>query len=164
MEADVIDIHGGGAHGDKQKALADFALNLDKLSSEVSSRLTVENDDKTYTPSDLLPVYRATGIPLVYDVHHHHRCTPNELSIKGATTQALATWSREPMFRISSPTEGWDGPKPERHHAFIDVADFPKFWRRKTITVEVESRVKEVAVAKLLTELKNKKSDAAWSV
>lgn len=161
--ADVINIHGGGAYGDKQKALADFASRLDKLSSRVRSRLTVENDDKTYTPADLLPVCRSTGIPLVYDVHHH-RCNPDQLTIEEATKQALATWNREPMFHISSPIEGWAGPKPERHHDFIDVNDFPKCWRRKTITVEVEAKAKEVAVAKLLTELKNKKSDATWCV
>ena len=40
------------------------------------------------------------------------------------------------MFHISSPIEGWDGPKPERHHDFIDVEDFPECWRRKKITVE----------------------------
>ena len=68
------------------------------------------------------------------------------------------------MFHISSPFDGWDGPKPERHHDFIDVNDFPRCWRRKTITVEVEAKAKEVAVAKLLTELKNKKSDATWFV
>jgi UV-endonuclease UvdE len=45
-----------GAYGDKSKALGDFALNLDRLSSRVRSRLTVENDDKTYTPADLLPI------------------------------------------------------------------------------------------------------------
>ena len=163
VEADVINIHGGGAYGDKQKALADFARNLDRLSSRVRSRLTVENDDKTYTPADLLPICRSTGIPLVYDVHHH-RCNPDELSIEEATTQAMFTWNREPMFHISSPIEGWEGPKPERHHDFIDVNDFPKCWRRKAITVEVEAKAKELAVAKLLTELKNKKSDATWFV
>ena len=68
------------------------------------------------------------------------------------------------MFHISSPIEGWDGPKPERHHDFVDVNDFPKCWRRKTLTIEVEAKAKEVAVAKLLTELKNKKSDATWFV
>ena len=161
VEADVINIHGGGAYGDKQKALADFARTLDKLSPRVRSRLTVENDDTTYTPTDLLPVCQSTGIPLVYDVHHH-RCNPDELSIEDATMLALATWNREPLFHISSPIEGWDGPKPERHHDFIDVSDFPKCWRRKAITVEVEAKAKEVAVAKLLTELKNKKSDATW--
>ena len=151
---DVINIHGGGAYGDKPKALADFARNLDRLSSGVRSRLTVENDDKTYTPADLLPICKATGIPLVYDVHHH-RCNPDELTIEQATKKALVTWNREPMFHISSPIEGWDGRKPERHHDFIDVNDFPQCWRRKKITVEVEAKAKEVAVRQLMAELKN---------
>ena len=140
--ADVMNIHGGGAYGDKPKALADFARNLQLLSSRVRSRLTVENDDKTYTPADLLPICKATGIPLVYDVHHH-RCNPDGLSVEQATKKALATWNREPMFHISSPIEGWHGPNPERHHDFIDVEDFPTCWRRKKITVEVEAKAKE---------------------
>ena len=161
--ADVINIHGGGAYGDKPKALADFASNLDRLSSRVRSRLTVENDDKTYTPNDLLPICKATGIPLVYDVHHH-RCNPDGLSIEQATKKALATWDREPMFHISSPIEGWDGPKPQRHHDFIEVKDFPECWRRKKITVEVEAKAKEVAVERLRTELKKGEPDSAWFV
>ena len=154
--ADVINIHGGGAFGDKQKALADFARNLDRLSSRARSRLTVENDDKIFTPADLLPVCRATGIPLVYDVHHH-RCNPDGLSEEEATEQAIATWNREPLFHISSPIEGWDGPKPERHHDFIDVKDFPKCWRDLDLTVEVEAKAKEVAVLKLKNELERRR-------
>jgi len=161
--ADVINIHGGGAYGDKQKALADFARNLKLLSRRVRSRLTVENDDKTYTPADLLPFCKAEGIPLVYDVHHH-RCNADGLSVEQATRKALATWNREPMFHISSPIEGWDGPKPERHHDFIDVQDFPACWGRKKITVEVEAKAKEVAVEKLRRELKNGKLEATWFV
>ena len=150
--ADVVNIHGGGAYGDKQKALADFARNLKLLSHRARSRLTVENDDKTYTPADLLPICKAEGVPLVYDVHHH-RCNPDGMSVEQATKKALATWNREPMFHISSPIQGWDGPHPERHHDFIDVKDFPECWRRKRITVEVEAKAKELAVKKLLTEL-----------
>ncbi len=161
--ADVINIHGGGAYGDKSTALADFAHNLDRLSARVRSRLTVENDDKTYTPQDLLPLCKATGIPLVYDVHHH-RCLPDELSIEQATKQALATWNREPLFHISSPIDGWEGPKPERHHDFIDVKDFPDCWRGKSITVEVEAKAKEAAVTKLLQELKDGEADSPWFV
>lgn len=150
--ADVINIHGGGAYGDKPKALADFARNLDRLSSRVRRRLTVENDDRIFTPSDLLSVCRTTGIPLVYDVHHH-RCNQDGLSEEQATEMAIATWNREPMFHLSSPLEGWDGPKPERHHDFIDVNDFPKCWRQKNITVEVEAKAKEIAVEKLARDL-----------
>ena len=68
------------------------------------------------------------------------------------------------MFHISSPIEGWDGPKPERHHDFIDVKDFPECWRRKKITVEVEAKAKEVAVEKLRTELKNGEPETTWFV
>jgi UV DNA damage endonuclease len=150
--ADVVNIHGGGAYGDKQKALADFDRNLERLSLRVRRRLTVENDDITYTPSDLLPVCRAQGIPLVYDVHHH-RCNQDGLLVEEATEKAVATWKRESMFHISSPKEGWKGPMPRRHHDFINVMDFPECWREMTITVEVEAKAKEVAVLKLKNEL-----------
>ena len=150
--ADVVNIHGGGAYGNKQKALTDFARNLNLLSRRTRRRLTVENDDTTYTPSDLLPVCRAEGVPLVYDVHHH-RCNPDSLSIEEATEQAIATWDREPMFHISSPLEGWKGAKPKRHHDLIDITDFPDDWRDRTLTVEVEAKAKEVAVLKLHKQL-----------
>ncbi len=150
--ADVLNIHGGGAFGDKPKALADFARCVDRLSPRIRSRLTVENDDKIFTPGDLLPICQATGVPLVYDVHHH-RCHRDGLSTDTATEQAMATWNREPMFHISSPIEGWDGPKPERHHDFIDVRDFPDGWRSLDLTVEVEAKAKEIAVLRLMSDL-----------
>jgi UV DNA damage endonuclease len=146
--ADVINIHGGGAFGDKQKALADFAANLSLLSPRVRSRLTVENDDTTFSPADLLPLCRAEGIPLVYDVHHH-RVYPDGLSVEEATSQAISTWNREPLFHLSSPLAGWEGPAPRRHHDFIDVNDFPPFWLGLDLTVEVEAKAKEAAVLEL---------------
>jgi UV DNA damage endonuclease len=116
--------------------------------------VTVENDDKIFTAADLLPVCKNAVIPLIYDVHHH-RCNSDGLTIEQATNEAIATWNREPMFHISSPLEGWEGAKPERHHDFIDVSDFPDCWRTKRLTVEVEAKAKEVAVMKLLSELKS---------
>src|SRR5262249_24291066 len=121
--ADVINIHGGGAYGDKPLPPQAFAPNLERLTPPARSPLTVENDDKPYSPQDLLPVCRAEGLPLVYDVHHH-RCHPDDLTVAEATAHALATWNREPLFHVSSPLEGWTGPKPERHHDFIDPGDF----------------------------------------
>jgi UV DNA damage endonuclease len=155
--ADVINIHAGGAHGDKQKALADFARNLDRLSHRARNRLTVENDDTTFTPADLLPICKAEGVPLVYNVHHH-RCNPDGMSVEQVTKSAMTTWDREPLFHISSPLEGWAGPRPHRHHDFIDPQDFPPCWRRKKITVEVEAEAKEVAVSQLQAELSNAES------
>jgi UV DNA damage endonuclease len=126
--ADVVNVHGGGAFGDKQKALTDFARCLERLSARARSRLTVENDDQIFTPTDLLPLCRREGVPLVYDVHHH-RCNRDGLTEEQATEHGISTWNREPLFHISSPIEGWKGSKPERHHDFIDVKDFPKCWQ-----------------------------------
>jgi UV DNA damage endonuclease len=157
VEADVINIHGGGAYGDKPVALAAFARNLQRLSPHARGRLTVENDDRTYSPLDLLPLCQAEGIPLVYDVHHH-RCNPDELTVAEATAHALGTWDREPLFHVSSPLEGWTGPRPARHHDFIDPSDFPEPWLDHILTVEVEAKAKEVAVLRLLAELRGRAS------
>ena len=54
--ADAINIHGGGAYGDKSAALASLERHIDQLSEAVRSRLTIENDDKIFSPEDLLPV------------------------------------------------------------------------------------------------------------
>jgi UV DNA damage endonuclease len=151
--ADTINIHGGGGYGDKPAALRALRGNIERLPSPVRSRLTLENDDKVYAPAALLPVCSDTGVPLVYDVHHH-RCLPDGLSIEAATEQASATWKREPLFHISSPIEGWAGPKPERHHDYIDPRDFPATWKNRVLTVEVEAKAKELAVLKLLADLR----------
>ncbi len=147
--ADVINIHGGGAYGDKAYALRRLTETIAGFPDAVRSRLTLENDDRTYTPRDLLPVCTDLGIPLVYDVHHH-RCNPDGLSVAEATERALATWNRKPLFHLSSPKEGWDGAAPTRHHDFIDPEDIPKEWHDLNITVDIEAKAKEVAIARLL--------------
>lgn len=150
--ADTLNIHGGGAYGDKVSALRELREAILALQDPVRSRLTLENDDKVYTPADLLPVCADTGVPLVYDVHHH-RCLPDGLTIAEATDRARQTWRSEPLFHISSPLEGWSGPKPERHHDYIDIADFPDEWRGWPLTLEVEAKAKELAIARLQADL-----------
>jgi len=152
VDAETINLHGGGGYGDKSAALGALRRNIERLPRPVRSRLTLENDDRVYTPSDLLPVCAETGVPLVYDVHHH-RCLPDGLSVAEITERARKTWRGEPVFHISSPLAGWDGPKPARHHDFIDAGDFPVEWLGWPLTVEVEAKAKELAVAKLIADL-----------
>jgi UV DNA damage endonuclease len=161
---DVINIHGGGAYGNKPEALKRLRRNVEVLDDRLRRRLTLENDDRVYSPGDLLPVCRDMGLPLVYDVHHH-RCLEDGCSEQKTTDLALSTWNREPLFHLSSPLNSWDGPHPRKHHDFIDLHDFPVFWRDLDITVEVEAKAKEVAVLQLKCDLEGnigggqKKSD-----
>lgn len=153
--ADTINLHGGGAYGDKAAALRALRQNIERLPAQVRSRLTLENDDTVYTPSDLLPVCADMDVPLVYDVHHH-RCLRDGWSIEATTERARATWHREPLFHISSPLEGWAGPRPERHHDYIEPSDFPSAWLDQALTVEVEAKAKELAVLRLRAALKGR--------
>jgi UV DNA damage endonuclease len=152
--ADVINIHGGGAYDSKEKALDRFYENFFRLSKRAQKRLTIENDDKIYTPKDLLPLCHRLKIPLVYDVHHH-RCNPDGLSIESATSLALETWDRYPQFHISSPKAGWASKTPSKHADYIDIRDVPKSWIPLKIQVDVEAKAKELAVLKLQKELLN---------
>jgi UV DNA damage endonuclease len=152
--ADVINIHGGGVYGDKQSALSRLVNEISALPEPIRSRLTLENDDRSYTVEDLLPVCEQLDIPLVYDVHHH-RCNPDGLTVTEATNACLQSWrrlGREPYFHISSPKHGW-GEKPGPHADFIDIADFPTEWHGLDATIDVEAKAKELAVMKLKEEL-----------
>ena len=148
INADVINIHGGGAYGNKTEALRRLVSQIKKLPDSVRILLTLENDDRVYTPKDLLSVCLETDIPLVYDVHHH-RCLPDGMSIEKTTEQAIQTWNREPVFHLSSPLNGWKGTGVNKHHDYIDPGDFPDCWLNLDITVEVEAKAKELAVLKL---------------
>ena len=152
VAADVINIHAGGAYGDKPASLKRLVSAIRTLPSDIRSRLTIENDDRVYSPADLLPVCRETGLPLTYDVHHH-RCFPDGLDVEGATRAALKTWSREPLFHISSPLDRHGDSVDRRHADTVDVQDFPDLWRSLDITVDVEAKAKEVAVDRLKKDL-----------
>ena len=153
--ADVINIHAGGVYGDKGLALERFCSIFLDLPVEISCRLTLENDDVSYTVRDLLPVCGKLSIPLVYDIHHH-RCNPDGLSVEEATVLAGETWAasaREQYCHVSSPRNGWGGGNQRPHADYIDPGDVPRFWLDRAMTVDVEAKAKELAVIRLMEAL-----------
>jgi len=153
--AEIINVHVGGHYGDKAKALRRFASSFKKLSFDVRKRLTVENDDLSYSVADVLPLCATLGIMPVYDAHHH-RYHGDAYSVEEATEAVVAIWQQQgrlPYFHLSSPRNGWL--KNIRSHAdFIDVNDFPDCWKAIDCTVDIEAKAKEIAVLRLLYELR----------
>jgi UV DNA damage endonuclease len=99
-----INIHVGGAYGNKPAALGRFAKNFRKLSSSTRSRLTVENDDRAsmFGVLDLYGLYRVIGTPIVFDGHHFEVGVKNNLSYEEAYNISYSTWNCTPTFHWSN--------------------------------------------------------------
>ena len=155
VDAEVINLHAGGVYGNKKTALSRLEKNIGKLPDSVRRRLSLENDDISYTPADLLPLCEKLKIPMVYDVHHH-RCNPDEFTVEEATLRVMKTWKalgREPYFHMSSPKTGWQKGSPKPHADYINPADFPSCWKGQNVTVDVEAKAKELAILQLMKDL-----------
>jgi len=89
-----INIHVGGAYGDKQSTLDRWCDNFYKLKDNTRSRLTIENDDKAnmYSVVELVEgISKRTGVPVVFDYYHHKFCT-GDLTEQEALELAASTW------------------------------------------------------------------------
>ena len=89
-----INIHIGASYGDRVSAMERFCNNFKRLPESVRNRLTTENDDRAnlFSTKDLYyGVYKNTGIPIVFDFHHHKFCG-GEQTEQEALELAIDTW------------------------------------------------------------------------
>jgi UV DNA damage endonuclease len=148
-----INIHIGGAYGDKPSAMKRFCENFHRLPDSVKSRLTVENDDKAsmYSVQDLYDgVYKVIGIPIVFDYHHHRFCDGG-LSEQEALELAISTWGNIiPVVHYSeSRSIEQEDPKirPQAHSDY--VLDYIDTYDNR-VDIMVEAKAKELAVIKYM--------------
>ena len=144
-----INIHCNGVYGDKQSAMDRFIQNFQRLSLGVRKRLTLENDDKgsMYSVKDLMYIHKNTGIPIVFDYHHHQFCTGG-LSEEEALKLAATTWpkgikqevhySESKALHENNPKE-----KPQAHSVYINA--LPNTYELD-VDIMVESKGKELAI------------------
>ncbi|MDJ0365594.1 UV DNA damage repair endonuclease UvsE [Hymenobacter sp. H14-R3] len=87
-----LQIHAGGAYGDKPAALARWAETFRTLVPEaVKTRLVVENDDRLYSLRECLGLHEVTGVPILFD-NFHHECLNHGEPMREALRLAAATW------------------------------------------------------------------------
>ena len=152
-----VNIHIGGAYGDKQSAMDRWISNFKLLSESAKNRITIENDDKPnmYDVQDLLYVSDETGCPIVFDFHHHD-CHPGSLSKEDALVAALETWPSgiTPMTHYSSCKRVYeDSTSKVVAHADYLHEQIP-FTDKYNFDVMVEAKAKELAVQKYLEDYK----------
>jgi UV DNA damage endonuclease len=148
-----INIHCNGVYGDKQSAMDRFIENFKKLSPSVRKRLTVENDDKAsmYSVKDLMYIHQNTGIPIVFDYHHHQFCTGG-LTEEEALKLAATTWLkgiRQEVHYSESKALHENNPKekPQAHSYYIN--QLPNTYGMD-VDIMVEAKGKELAILPFL--------------
>ena len=154
-----INIHLGGAYGEKDLAIARFIKNFDRLTESVKSRMTVENDDKAslYSTKELVErLTPHTGIPIVHDQHHHLFCDGG-LSQEEAMNLAASTWPKgiRPVIHYSeslSEESGNPKIKPQAHSDYI-TREIKTY--NLEVDVMVEAKKKDLAVLNYLRLVKS---------
>jgi len=140
----LINIHGGKA--DRIKQLIKV-VNL--LPNNVKNRLTFENDENSYSIDDLVQVYEATGVSVLFDFHHH--LVMNKLKsyssgyMEVAYEKAVNTWDNKALVTTHI-SNGTNNLHDRRHSDFIEL--FPEFLSEVPFC-EVEARSKNLAIIKL---------------
>jgi len=148
----AINVHGGKA--DRASRLIDAIRSLPPASR---SRLTLENCETCYSVIDLLPVSLATGVPIVWD-SHHHTFNPADLTDEEACDATRETWPDgvRPLQHLSNTTPGLEGGSftERRKHSdmihYVPPAQLSRL-RRGEIDVEVEAKMKNLAVLDVAT-------------
>ncbi|PLS18373.1 UV DNA damage repair endonuclease UvsE [Bacillus sp. M6-12] len=152
-----MNIHIGGAYGDKLAALGRFDENIKQLPAHIKQKMTLENDDKTYTAEETLRVCQNEQVPLAFD-YHHHMANPSTIPLEQLLPDIALTWAHTgipPKIHISSPKSD----KEYRSHAdFVDL-DFimPLLRLLKELQLDtdfmIEAKTKDKAMLKLIEDV-----------
>ena len=101
----VVILHVGGYTGGLAAAMDRFLEGFELLSDRARGRLALENDDRTFNARDVASLARRAGVPMIWDVLHHHCNDPHGTPDREALETALATWPAgvRPKIHYSSP-------------------------------------------------------------
>lgn len=153
----LINIHIGGAYGNKEETIVRFHENFAMLPEHIKKITTLENDDKTYHAAETLAACVKEDVPFMFD-YHHHMANLCEGPLEPILTEGFATWARtglNPKIHISSPKSE----KAFRSHA--DYVD-PDFIRPllemlrgigHNVDFMIEAKTKDKAVLALVEDL-----------
>lgn len=146
----AINIHGG-----KRNNIEFLIDSINKLSPSAMSRLTLENDECSWSVCQLLEVFKKTGVPIVFD-SHHHTFLSDDIDIALASNAAKETWGNiKPLQHISN-----SSPLISEHSSFSDkrhhsdyIHNVPNYQLcdiiNDVIDCDVEAKLKNIAIEKL---------------
>ena len=154
-----IQIHVGGAYGDKKASMARFIARFNRLPDSVIRRLAIENDDKLYDLNDCLEISEDIQIPVIFDVFHHKLNKSASQTLKKSFSYIAKSWNERkdgvPMVDYSSQEPNG---LPRQHSETINLEDFGLFLKQTEpfdFDVMLEIKDKEKSAIKAIESAVN---------
>lgn len=157
----MFNIHVGGVYQNREVSLERFIQNWALVPQDIQRRITLENDDKTFTARETLICCQKLGVPMVFDIHHH-RCNHEEDSNMAELFDCIVhTWggtSLPPKIHMSSPRGLANGTELRSHADFVNSAELLEFlhiakYYTNALDVMIEAKKKDQALKKLMKDL-----------
>lgn len=140
----LLEIHGG-----KAKRSDELVARIHDLPDAIRLRLCLENDEYSYGAAEIHEVCTRSGVPMIFDAHHHivhdKLSSYDHPSVAEMLAKARATWA-EPdhqVVHISNGREDFN----DRQHADL-IATMPASYAGAP-WIEIEAKLKEEAIAGL---------------
>lgn len=140
----LIEIHGGKSG--RSQALVEA---IARLPEAIRLRLGLENDEYAYSAREIYEICMASGVPMIFDAHHHivHEglSSYEDPSIAEMLAKARATWAKpeHQLVHISNGRTAFD----DRSHA--DLIEVMPSAFANAPWIEIEAKHKEEAIRKL---------------
>jgi UV DNA damage endonuclease len=140
----LLEVHGG-----KSNRSDELVARIQDLPDPIRLRLCLENDEYSYSAAEIHDVCMRSGVPMIFDAHHHivHEKLDSydDPSVAEMLAKARATWA-EPAHQVVHISNGREGFNDRQHSDLIATmpaayADAP--W------IEIEAKLKEEAIAGL---------------
>lgn len=150
-------LHVGSSAFGIEKSITRFINNFKKLDTESQKMIILENDDKIFKIEDVLKICMTLNIPMVLD-YHHYKCNKKD-SIQQHIKEIIDTWNDIiPKMHISSKKNNKEY---RSHNDYIDINDFIELSnilknQNKNVDIMIEAKQKDIALFKLIRELKYK--------
>lgn len=155
-----IIMHIGSKTNGIKEGIKRFKLNFNLLSDDLKNKIILENDDKSYNAYQTLKICEDLNIPMCLDIHHHY-CNKCTKDIEYYLERILKTSKDcKPKMHFSTPKNKKEF---RSHNEYINVKEFSEFLNilknyNKDIDIMLEAKGKDLALIKLVMELKYKEN------
>ena len=140
----LLEIHGGKSN--RADALVE---RIASLPDAIRLRLGLENDEYSYSAADICDICLRSGVPMVFDAHHHivheRLDSYDDPSVAHMLERARSTWP-DPTQQLVHISNGRTGFNDRQHADLIDV--MPACYAQAPY-IEIEAKAKEEAIRNL---------------